>query len=140
MLQRIQTVYLLFAVLCYTAMFILPIRTAFTNDSTGVNEPIMYLYHNGVLSILAGLGILVALITIFLYGNRRVQAMLALLGAFNALGLLALIGLGMSQHPENIDHWGLGVIMPLLALVFSLLAFRGIKRDDKLVRSADRLR
>jgi ABC-type polysaccharide transport system permease subunit len=33
-----------------------------------------------------------------------------------------------------------GIYLPLVALVFLIMANRAIKRDDKLVRSADRLR
>jgi Domain of unknown function (DUF4293) len=35
---------------------------------------------------------------------------------------------------------GLGAILPLLAVVFALLARKGVVADDRLVRSADRLR
>ncbi len=37
-------------------------------------------------------------------------------------------------------HYGIGTYLPLLAVVLNILATRAIKKDDKLVRSADRLR
>jgi hypothetical protein len=35
---------------------------------------------------------------------------------------------------------GFKIILPIVILVLSILAFRGIKKDDQLVKSYDRLR
>jgi len=40
--------------------------------------------------------------------------------------------------PNYLDS--IGIYLPLIALVFMVMANRAIKRDEKLVRSADRLR
>jgi hypothetical protein len=37
-------------------------------------------------------------------------------------------------------QWAFGAIIPLVAFLFVLLAHRNIKKDEKLVRSADRIR
>ena len=37
-------------------------------------------------------------------------------------------------------HWGLGTVLPLVAIVLSMLALARIKHDEELVRSADRIR
>jgi hypothetical protein len=42
-------------------------------------------------------------------------------------------------HIERIDY-GLGMYLPVIALAFTFLANRGIKKDEDLVKSVDRLR
>lgn len=38
------------------------------------------------------------------------------------------------------ENYGLGVILPSLAVLFIILALRGIRHDEKMIKSADRLR
>jgi hypothetical protein len=40
----------------------------------------------------------------------------------------------------ELGNYGIGVILPSLAILFIILALRGIRKDEMLVRSADRLR
>ncbi|MBY0244270.1 MAG: DUF4293 domain-containing protein, partial [Sphingobacteriaceae bacterium] len=35
---------------------------------------------------------------------------------------------------------GVGMFLPMIAILFSVLALKGIKNDEKLIQSADRLR
>ena len=46
---------------------------------------------------------------------------------------------GLNKSKEAIND-GLGLYMAIAALVFTLLAYRFVNKDEKLVRSADRLR
>lgn len=45
-----------------------------------------------------------------------------------------------STQPEVEIGYGIAVIFPVLSIVLVWLAKKGIKKDDDLVRSADRLR
>ena len=38
------------------------------------------------------------------------------------------------------NNYGIGLILPSLAILFIILAIRGIRNDEKLIKSADRLR
>ena len=38
------------------------------------------------------------------------------------------------------ENYGLGVILPSLAVLFIILALRGIRKDERMIKSADRLR
>jgi len=38
------------------------------------------------------------------------------------------------------ENYGLGVILPSLSVLFVILALRGIRSDEKLIKSAERLR
>lgn len=141
MIQRIQSIYLLVAAVLAGATVALPepVQAA----SEGPNAWLPYVAWG-----LAGLTALVALISIFLYKNRKRQRGIVLGAQFLALGLL-LVGFmvlfltGQLQTllgpPVNIQ----GILLlawPLLAYLFLYLARRAIDKDIKLVRSMDRLR
>ena len=83
-------------------------------------------------------------ISIFMFKNRKTQLLLNRFAfVANIIGLvLALVffytsseSLGNAE-PED----GLGLYLPILFLIFSLLAMRYIRKDDNLVSSMDRLR
>jgi len=67
---------------------------------------------------------------------------------FSILGIILFIALllwrvsGLAKiapPPTNGSYW-IGAVLPVIALVFLILAIIGIRRDEKLVKSADRLR
>jgi len=84
-----------------------------------------------------------ALITIFLYKNRKIQLKLTLLLiVFEILLILT----GVYYFFSTIEglsfsfNTGTNCLFPILGIVFTILAWLGIKRDEELVRSYDRLR
>ena len=80
----------------------------------------------------------IAAIDIFLYKNRKLQARLAILGIL--LSLLNIF-LYFKQIPKfAIGNYDLTAILSFLIPVFFFLATRGIFKDQKLVKSLDRLR
>jgi hypothetical protein len=88
---------------------------------------------------------LVLLINIFLYKNRKIQKRILLV-----LMVLNLATLGstffVADQIESLTSitsaasYKLGIYAPLLIMMFIVFANRGIRKDDKLVSSADRLR
>ena len=155
MLQRIQSIYLLLAALAIAALFIFPLINNVYVDGqlstikiTGVYQDVNGQQQNvkpfTALSVLTGFVTVLPLVIIFLYNNRTLQknvcyvAMLILIGfsfwvsqtAKDVIGD-AIIGIG---------NYGIGVILLSLSILFVLLAQKAIQRDDKLVKSADRLR
>ena len=46
----------------------------------------------------------------------------------------------MGDIQINTHNWGIGLLLSSFSIVFILLAISAIKRDEKLVKSADRLR
>lgn len=85
------------------------------------------------------------ILTISMYKNRKKQL---LLGRINYLLILATIVLIMvdidfvAQKLSSLDNiqYKIGTFLPVAALPFVFLANRGIKKDEKLVKSLDRLR
>jgi len=86
--------------------------------------------------------VIFALITIFLFKNRKLQFEL---NRFNIIFNLILLGvfvyrmLNLSGEME-VSEKGIGVILPIISIVFLVLANRAIKKDEDLVKSVDRLR
>jgi hypothetical protein len=155
MLQRIQSVYLFIATLALLAMFYVPIAhnvyigtTPKTFKIDGMYEDIgghlMRTTSFISLTIVCILMALIPLIIIFRYRDRKQQ--IALSYGF----ILALIGFSfwMTQTVKTmaegiefkVENFYFGVVMPTVAIAFTLLAIKCIKDDEKLVKSADRLR
>ena len=159
MIQRIQSVFLLVAALLLATLFKLnfytaqlensEIRyTAWLHQNTTTNEIHINLIH--IILQFAIIGF--TLYTIFSYKNRKKQIKLA---AFNILLICGFIVLMFysydnaksfldrsfnSQGAELSTTYGIGMILPLLSLVFNFLAIKGIRKDEELIKSADRIR
>lgn len=97
------------------------------------------------ISVLAILAAGVALFSIFQYKNRLLQMKL---GALNSLIMAGSLGFSYYYStvgdklvkPETIGQFQIGFYIIAAALLFNSLANRFIRRDDRLVKSADRIR
>ena len=69
-----------------------------------------------------------------------------LVSAFIAILLTIGASFWCSQYAQNIPGglknatYGMGTFLPMIAILFLVFTIRGIDRDEKLIRSADRLR
>ncbi len=157
MIQRIQSVFLLLLVLAMLSVLALPLwhkvdpqsgqqltLTAFSLAFTDARNP-----HPAsttwLIATLAAAAAAVAAFEVFQFKNRMLQLRL---GAINVLLITATIGAGFyySNQGERLlsltreGRFDAGFYLPTLALLLNLLANRFIRRDEQLVRSADRLR
>ncbi len=85
----------------------------------------------------------IPLILIFLYKNRKRQMMLVYGAVVILIGLsfwLAQTVKGATDTVMQISDYGIGAGLSSVAILFLVLAGKGINRDEKLVKSADRLR
>lgn len=149
MIQRIQSIFLLLAAAALGSQFALPYGQT-TADNPARSLPALAdgafnpLDNIGLLG-LTTLGALLALITIFLYKNRMLQARLAGLGVLVTILLLVLVGISSKTTLDQLPEGGsmqlsAGLALPVVALLFNWLAGRAIRKDEALVRSMDRLR
>jgi len=158
MIQRIQTVYLSLAFIAMALLFAFPLAQFFSETGayvfsvTGLKNmvpgdpnafnPIIFL---PLIFVAVVIGLL-ALFTVFQYKNRSFQIKLTSVGVLSCIALIMgifFLYIPMIEKKINIvpDYSkAFGIYLPLVALVFMVMANRAIKRDDKLVRSADRLR
>jgi len=158
MIQRIQTVYLSLAIIALSLVFAFPLAQFFAENGayvfsiTGLKnmvpgeppafQPMVFL---PIVIVIAGIALL-DLFTIFQYKNRELQVKLTNIAVLFTIALIMgifFLYIPMIEKKINIipDYRkAYGIYLPLVALVFQVMANRAIKRDDKLVRSADRLR
>ena len=144
MIQRIQSLFLLLSSAAFWTEFALPFATTDV-ASPGVLSDLVYNIHDSpVLIGLTVIGGLVTLGAIFLFNNRSLQKRLSYLGIVMAI-LLPLVTFILIYNERTGDalgtiNDGLGIYPPIVALIFAVLAGRAIGKDDKLVKSMDRLR
>jgi len=131
MIQRIQTVYLLF-VFCLTVTILF---VPFSSTTIAFNAG----FYKGYFSVVA----LLTIFTVFLYKNRKLQIKLCYAILLSLILIYAFYFIFDRQNLPFADFFRyvrFTFIFPFIAAVFSYLAIRGIKKDEKLVRSLDRLR
>ena len=144
MLQRIQTVYLIIAaIISGVVAFIAP----FWNEVNGEMRLLLDLlqdvetYYSAIpfLFILSAIG---SLIAVFIYKNRTRQIIINRINIVINFLLLGIIVYHLLNLPGEIDisEKGIGVFIPLMVIVFLALANKAILKDEKLVKSVDRLR
>lgn len=98
----------------------------------------------GVLTF-AVLSSLLAFINIFFFKKRKLQVNLGLITALLIVVHFIALAVYLSTYLSKLDasytlNMQFGIILPVLALVFDLLAVFRIKKDEKLVKSLDRIR
>ncbi len=83
----------------------------------------------------------IPLINIFLFRNLRLQKTLCLIGIL-FIFVLIVIGWGYGYRTfENVSvKWSPAIIAPFLALIATVMGFVRINADQKMLRSADRIR
>lgn len=136
MLQRIQTVYLLIAAIISSGL-IFVLHLWVTNDDVVVYAKDNLLY----VGLFLGSALL-SIITIFKYKNRKSQFMLGRLNIilnFFLLGFFVYQSLMISGETA-VSEKGIGMLLPIVSIVFLALANKAIKKDEELVKSVDRLR
>ena len=141
MIQRIQSVWFLAAALCGFAMTQIPLFVArFANNviKNVVATESLLLF---ALSIAAAC---LATACIFLFRNRSLQFKLAVVGVLLAAVLVAIEVWQIEQFKstnalvKGTYYWG--GLLPIAMLISFIMAARGVYRDERLVKSADRLR
>ena len=67
-------------------------------------------------------------------------ASMLLAAVWAVLSFMQIDKIRLHEMPEAHVSYGIGAYLPVVAIAFLLLAFRGIKKDEDLVKSIDRLR
>jgi len=138
MIQRIQTVYLILTFLITgVLLFFIPLWTL-------NNGKAFYFMQDQVYTILLGLSTMLTIISIISYKKRQNQFVMGRLNIILNLILLGLFvyrSLNLSGETVNaVSEKGIGMFLPIVAIVLLVLANKAIKKDEDLVKSVDRLR
>ncbi|MDR1592457.1 MAG: DUF4293 domain-containing protein [Prevotellaceae bacterium] len=155
MIQRIQTIYLLLAALLLSSMLFLPVVTLGGDGDillvNGFGSIIRYVDGSKetlstpvtVPCLLIATALLL-FVTLWLYRNRRLQIRLTLLSTGLTLCYGILIGcyawMVTGDYSLLQPTIGIGAAALPLTVLCECLAVFNIRKDEKLVRSTDRLR
>ena len=147
MIQRIQTVFLLVALGFHALLFKVNFYTlkidtnesyysAWQSENTGSHE-----IHTNIIHIILQFALMgITLYTIFIYKHRLQQMKLCLyliLGTLLSL-LMGIYNLFTTNYTEY--HFGFGTYLITIIVMLYISAYFFIKKDENLVKSADRLR
>ena len=146
MIQRIQSIYLLLAAILMAVTAFSPLMIVGTNvvTSLGILEGEEIIKPTWGIVSMAGLTTVISTISIFLFKNRKRQITLVNicigLGLFFYATVLIYMLSYYSNFPQMFTSIAHGIVLPLCALIFLFLAKGRIQKDEKLVRSLDRIR
>ncbi len=143
MIQRIQSVFLFLAAAASLSLFGAPLATtASPQAATSLFADSQYtLSDDPILMAFFGLAAAMLLGGIFLFRNRILQIRLSWLSIALLLGGLAYgFYLLSADSAEAEAAPAFGLAFPLVGIVLAYLAKVFIHKDERLVRSADRLR
>ena len=141
MIQRRQTIWLLLAAITAFSYTQVPLFAGTLPDATAKN---FIATENLLLFALAVLIGLMAAAAIFLYKNRPMQIKLAMFGLLGSIALIALevwlLDKFKLDYAVTTGSYAWGSLLPILMIVFFIMAWSGIRKDQKLIKSLDRLR
>jgi len=141
MIQRIQSIWLLLAGVAGLLTYKLPLWQGKLQDGSvkkfmGPESLLLF-----TLIVVTSL---LAFVTIFLFKNRSQQKGLALIGALLSIAIVALEYFLVEDYIKGLNlmenSWQFGAILPILMVFLFFFARAGIVKDEKLVKSLERLR
>lgn len=131
MLQRVQSIYLFLATALAISFIFTPLAIS--------GEEFLQVLEFIALPIISGVIGFFTFITIFFFKNRKLQLNLCRFAVLLVLGLIGTAVYFVIDTPGE-DMPLFGAAFPFVAWLFIFLAMRGIKADENLIRSMDRLR
>ncbi|UTW61354.1 DUF4293 domain-containing protein [bacterium SCSIO 12741] len=157
MIQRVQSLYLLGAVIVSIAYSFMPIALFTVNGNSYLVKPLGIFFQEGgewtyetpvlALGIVLIFHVLLTLAAIFQFKNRGRQLRLVNLDMILLLIIMGLQFIVSYDLPEKItesselttqyEYW---VMIPLISLLLVFLARKGIQKDEDLIKSMDRIR
>lgn len=132
-IQRIQTLWLIMAVIIAAISFAFP--------WIKIEESFIGLCDNIPMLILGLLASILPLVSIFLFRNlKRQKTTTQLSGLFALVTFSYTVALSFLGPNKDAKILILGPSLMVLSCIFDYLALKGINRDAKLLRDSDRLR
>ena len=143
MIQRIQTVYLFLAsIVSGVLIFVFNLWESLKSSIYALDFLDSDSYVLKLIPVLFLASAILAFVAIFIFKNRKLQFVigrLTILINLILLGLLIYLSLTLPGEAA-VSEKGIGMFIPILAILLIVLANKAIKKDEDLVKSADRLR
>ena len=131
MIQRIQSIYLLVAAISMTLIsFKVPVYT--------LNETMFMAQDDTKMFILTIVGAIFSLLGLFMFKNRKFQMKLIRLTVL--IEMIIGVRLFMLLNKFEVVLNNTLLFLMAFSLIALIMAYRGVKKDDDLVRSVDRIR
>ncbi|MDE7154266.1 MAG: DUF4293 domain-containing protein [Muribaculaceae bacterium] len=136
-IQRVQTVYLIICVIllaffCFSALGSVTVEETITN---------IMVKDYPVLLIVGSVTALLLTINIFLFKNLQLQKRVTLISMLLIATLAAAtLFIIYGTVPGAQIMWVGGVLILIASLLFAILAYSGMKKDEKKLRDSDRIR
>jgi hypothetical protein len=141
MIQRIQSVWLLLAA---AAAFLTLEFSFYSGNIIKEGQPKAFARlvatDNILLTVVTVAVGLLALVTLFLFKDRKLQTRLSLVALLLSGLNLVLYYIQVKKFIPHEGNYDLTAVFAIIIPVLLILAIRGISRDQKLVKSLDRLR
>ena len=133
MIQRIQSLYLLIASIAMALV-------SFKVPVWSLNEEFTFAQDDSKMFILTITATLFSALAIFIFKNRKLQMKLIRLAILVIAVIAVRLGLliGSTEFDFVLNYNCVGLL--LFALVALVMAYKGVKKDEDLVRSVDRIR
>ena len=147
-IQRIQSVLLFVAVIFMAGFALFPALTfelggrEFVYGALAAGK-VGATHIDPLLLMLVVLICLLAIIDIFLYKNLQRQMTVCFVDIIISLAMLIAIGIQafvVSGKEGLVLKWQWSICLPIMSIVFLILAHKYMSRDKKLLRDSDRLR
>jgi len=155
MIQRIQSLYLLLTII-FSSIFLKGDFLKFINNNgseiemdlrgawqvAGTGEPVHlpgYIFLSAIIVLIP----VISFAALLSFKNRKLQIRITRVLIVSAVvysGLLAYYAILLVRNYQAQFLPGFKTVIPLLVLVFAILAYRGIRKDENIVKSYDRLR
>jgi peptidoglycan/LPS O-acetylase OafA/YrhL len=140
MIQRQQTLWLLLATAAAILTFMFPFATGEEIvQKTALKQPAEIIAGGNFFTLLltiASIGI--STVAIFMFKDRKLQIKLCLLGLLVSVLILVLYFMGMKKLLSATP--ALWAILPVAVAAGYFMAFRNIRKDEKLIKTLDKLR
>ncbi len=155
MIQRVQSIYLFFASLALFALYLVTIANNVYLNGTPTSIKVTGLFQdvNGAqtniqnfaaLTAVTAIVALLPLVIIFLFRNRKQQVVFCYSTVLVIIGYSFWLAQTVKQATDgvilNSNNFGVGLFLTPIAILLIFLAIKAIKKDEALVKSADRLR
>lgn len=156
MIQRVQSIYLFLAALAIMALYLFPLIHTVNINGTISNVSVQGVYQELAdgrafsiefiaIKILTAPVALLPLAIIFFYKKRKQQIALCYSTILVIMGFSFWIaqtvkGVVPGGLQIEFSNMGIGMFLSSIAIILVIFALKAIQRDEKLVKSADRLR
>jgi len=156
MIQRIQSLYLFAVCIILGMMFFFPIAgyygelntlkfTLLSVENMVPDSTLVFSDFTTYPLLLLVIGIIIIAIAVIFQYKSRVRQLKwikinILINTILIMGIFIIYSRWLLSTAEASESFQTAAFFPLISLMFLVLAYRAIRKDEKLVRSADRLR